>query len=52
MTDEQKDELEYLKWFRCNADFGPAEGDVVAYMHQLYEKETGKNVPAGWSDEE
>lgn len=46
------DELEYLSWFRCNADFGPAHGDVVGYMDQIFESETGKRVPTGWRNDE
>jgi hypothetical protein len=49
---EDATELEYLKWFRCNADFGPAEGDVIHWMHKEFEKELGKKVPKGWRDEE
>lgn len=42
-------ELEYLKWFRHNADFGPAEGDVVDALNQRFMDETGKNIPDGWN---
>ena len=48
---EEATELEYLKWFRINADFGPADGDVRYEMHRQFEKETGKKVPHGWDDE-
>lgn len=49
---ERADELEYLKWFRIEADFGPAHGDVIYNMHKRFVKETGKLPPEGWSDEE
>ncbi len=42
-------ELEYLTWFRQNADFGPAHGDVVNGMNQWFMEETGKNLPEGWN---
>lgn len=51
MTDAS--ELEYLVWFRQNADFGPAHGDVIYYMDAQFEKDTGNRVPKEWrSDEE
>jgi hypothetical protein len=46
---ERASELEYLKWFRCNADFGPADGDVVDSMNERFMDETGKNLPDGWN---
>jgi len=42
-------ELEYLKWFRINADFGPADGDVKEQMDNDFMEETGKNLPNGWN---
>jgi hypothetical protein len=42
-------ELEYLKWFRINADFGPADGDVKDWMNQCFITETGLNLPEGWN---
>ena len=42
-------ELEYLKWFRIHADFGPAEGDVIDDMNEQFMDETGKNLPEGWN---
>lgn len=45
-------ELEYLRWFRINADFGPASEDVIYLMNQQFKKETGKELPAGWDGEE
>jgi len=40
--------IEYLEWFRINADFGPADSDVKAYMDKAFEKETGMLVPKVW----
>ena len=41
-------ELEYLKWFRVNADFGPADGDIQTMMNEQFERLTGKRLPPGW----
>jgi hypothetical protein len=46
---ERASELEYLKWFRLNADFGPADSDVTEYMNKRFMEETGKNLPEGWN---
>jgi hypothetical protein len=46
---ERASELEYLKWFRCNADFGPADGDVIDDMNYRFMRVTGKNLPIGWN---
>lgn len=46
---ERATELEYLKWFRRNADFGPASGDVEDQMNEAFMDETGKNLPEGWN---
>ena len=42
-------ELEYLKWFRINADFGPADSDVKDMLNDEFIEETGKNIPVGWN---
>ncbi len=42
-------ELEYLKWFRVNADFGPADSDVKLCMDERFMDVTGKNLPEGWN---
>jgi hypothetical protein len=49
MARERATELEYLKWFRHDADFGPAHSDVVDGMNLRFMKETGKNLPLGWN---
>ena len=46
---ERATELEYLTWFRQQADFGPAHGDVVTIMNQQFMRKTGKNLPEGWN---
>jgi len=45
-------ELEYLKWFRINVDFGPADSDVIYAMNEEFKKETGKDIPDGWKEQE
>ncbi len=42
-------ELEYLKWFRNNADFGPASSDVIDDLNQCFMEVSGKNLPEGWN---
>lgn len=46
---ERATELEYLKWFRQNADFGSADSDVIDEMNERFMKKTGKNIPEGWN---
>lgn len=46
---ERATELEYLQWFRINADFGPADGDVKQLMNEEFMNVTGKNLPEGWN---
>ncbi len=46
---ERATELEYLTWFRHNADFGPADGDVKAYLDREFMRQSGKNLPEGWN---
>ena len=49
MPKQRATELEYLRWFRQNADFGPADGDVQDAMTDAFMKQTGKNLPEGWN---
>jgi hypothetical protein len=49
--DDIYDELDYLKWFKQHADFGPADSDVHQIMDMQYEEETGKTVPTDWAQE-
>lgn len=46
---ERASELEYLKWFRIHADFGPADSDVKDNLNEYFMKQTGKNLPGGWN---
>ena len=41
--------LEYLTWFRQEADFGPADSDVKELLNQQFMDDTGKNLPEGWN---
>ena len=52
MSRERATELEYLKWFRHRADFGPADGDVKAILNKAFMDETGQNLPEGWNIDE
>ena len=49
MPRERASELEYLKWFRLNADFGPADSDVIQGLNERFMRDTGKNLPEGWN---
>ncbi len=46
---ERATELEYLKWFRLEADFGPADSDVKDWLDKKFMRQTGKNLPEGWN---
>ena len=48
-TRERATELEYLRWFRMIADFGPAHDDVVSAINAEFMQRTGKNLPEGWN---
>ena len=43
MSRERATEIEYLKWFCVNADFGPAHSEIVDQMNRNFMKKTGKN---------
>lgn len=51
MSEEEKNELEFLRWFYCECDFGPAHGDVIYSMNEQYTEETGKPIPEGYEYE-
>lgn len=51
MSEEEKIELEYLRWFFSNADFGPADDDVRYIMNNQYVSEGGV-IPKAYQDEE
>lgn len=46
---EHASELEYLRWFRQTADFGPAHSDVITRLNRIFMERTGKNLPEGWN---
>jgi len=48
---EMEAELEFLRWFYGECDFGPAHGDVIEMYHEQWTKETGKPVPPGYGRE-
>ncbi|MEQ1844274.1 MAG: hypothetical protein ABL983_01700 [Nitrospira sp.] len=45
-------ELEWLKFFYCNADFGPADDDVRWGLKEDFKKTIGKSLPSGYNEEE
>jgi hypothetical protein len=45
-------ELEWLKFFYQEADFGPADDDVRLIIKERFESETGKRLPDGYRGEE
>ena len=49
---EQATYAEWLEWFYCNADFGPAHEDVMIGMFDDFEAETGKKIPSEIVEEE
>lgn len=48
---ERATELEWLRWFYQEADFGPADSDVRFYMATAFKQETGKELPEGYEEE-
>jgi len=42
-------EIEYLRWFIANTDFGPAHSDVMDIMNQEFMRSTGMNLPLGYN---
>lgn len=49
---ERASELEYLRWFHCNADFGPADSDVRYYLDERFMEQKGKLLPEGYGEED
>lgn len=45
---EKSTELEYLRWFYSEADFGPADSDVRSNIDDAFKRETGKDLPVGY----
>lgn len=53
MARKRATELEFLKWFYQNADFGPADGDVHYILKENFISGTKKDLPEGYAlDEE
>lgn len=48
---ETATELEWLKWFFQNADFGPAHGDVMLSLQEQFEEAMKKRVPENYKYE-
>lgn len=46
---ERASEVEWLRWFYDNADFGPADSDVKDIMMTNFMAETKKWLPEGWN---
>lgn len=42
---ERATEMEWLEWFYCEADFGPADWDVRQNLKEAFMEETGKRLP-------
>lgn len=51
MNDKDSDILEYLKFFYKSADFGPAHGDVVMSINEMFEEKFKKKVPESYKYE-
>lgn len=42
---KEASELEFLRWFYAECDFGPAHEDVVSTLMESFEKSKKKRVP-------
>lgn len=49
---EKASELEFLRWYFANADFGPAHDDVVDILMSQFQEETGMALPDGYGFDE
>ncbi len=47
---KRADELEFLRWFYANANFGPASEDVFYIMHDQFREETDQELPEGYGE--
>lgn len=45
-------ELEYLRLFYQEADFGPADGDVRDWINERIKYQSGKLIPSNYRSEE
>ena len=52
MNKEIANELEWLRYFYDNCDFGPAHNDVVDIIKENFIEDTGKMLPEGYEKEE
>jgi hypothetical protein len=43
-------ELEWLRWFYNNADFGPADDDVYEALKEAFMRQTGLKMPDGYDE--
>ena len=50
MTKKIATELEFLKWFYIECDFGPTHSDEMARMEENFKDETGKELPSGYGE--
>jgi len=48
---EKATELEWLRYFYRNADFGPADGDVRFYLAKDFKHLECKELPDGYYDD-
>lgn len=48
LTQSEREELEYLRFFYSECDFGPAHEDVIDSIDQYYTAETGNQLPKGY----
>lgn len=44
------EEIDWLRYFMIEADFGPAHSEVVEFYMRRFEEKTGKRVPAEWRE--
>ena len=47
---ERATELEFLKYFYFNSDFGPADSDVREGIKEWFKEDTDKELPIGYDD--
>lgn len=52
MAKKRATELEYLRFFYEEADFGPADEDVRSIIDERFAAKTGKALPEGYGDED
>ena len=52
MKEQEATELEWLRYFYDNADFGPADWDVRRIIQENFEHSTGKKLPSDYRYED